>query len=117
MKKKVLILVALFGLVAFLAQAQLFETHLNLTVYDDAGNPVEGAMVSLYKSVDDYNANKPAIEPLKTNKKGVVKFGPLEPIEYFIFAKKGNMSNDFHGEKVEALTKGKVNKATVIISE
>lgn len=117
MKKKLLILAALVGFVAFLAQAQLFETHLNLTVLDDAGNPVEGAMVSLYKTVDDYNANKPATEPLKTNKKGVVKFGPLEPLEYYIFAKKGNMSNDFHGEKIEALTKGKVNKANIIISE
>ncbi len=117
MKKKLLILAALFGLVAIIAQAQLFETHLNLTVLDDAGNPVEGAEVSLYKTVDDYNNNKPAVDPLKTNKKGVVKFGPLEAVEYYIFAKKGNMSNDFHGEKIESLSKGKVNKATVIISE
>ena len=86
-----------------------------VTVIDDTGNVVEGASVTLYKTMEDYNNENAMYETEKTDDKGRIKFKNVEPIEYYIYVKKGEMDNIFSGQKVKQLEEGKVNKINVII--
>ena len=114
MKKSLVIFGFLLTLSVF-AFGKLFSTDLHITVIDDAGNYVEGAKVTLYKTMDDYNNGNPVADAETSDKKGRVRFKDLKPIEYYIYAQKGDMDNIFNGQKVNQLVEGKVNKINVII--
>lgn len=114
MKKGVLF--SLFAILSMVVYGQFFKTQAHIVVVNDLGNVEAEVSVTLYTTEEDYNNNKPAVPMQKTDKKGRVRFSDLEPVSYFIEAKKGTKSNTFHGEKTEVLDKGKVNKFHIVIS-
>ena len=115
-KKILYLFIVAIGLMAFKADSQVFRTQLKVTVIDDAGNFVEGAHVVLFKTMEDYKAEKnPATEKLKTDSKGVVKFDNLEAKVYFVLAEKGDMNNWGGGVETDLLVEKKVNKVNIII--
>lgn len=93
----------------------LIKTQLVITVRNELGNIEEGVAVQLYETEDDYKAEKNAVAEGYTDKKGVVKFKELKPIEYFLLARKDDKDNFGGGEKTGKLEDGKINKVTVII--
>ena len=93
----------------------LIKTQLVITVRNELGNIEEGVAVQLYETEDDYKAEKNAVAEGYTDKKGVVKFKELKPIEYFLLARKDDKDNFGGGEKTGKLEAGKINKVTVII--
>lgn len=97
------------------SEQQVLKTQLQVMVIDGDGNVVEGAEIKLYKSAEDFENTKPAIEPGFSNKKGKYRFKGLEPISYFIEVKKGKLDNSLGAEKTSELTKGKINLVNVII--
>lgn len=119
MKKLILILVVIFTipLMSFdSAKSDLFPTVLKITVRNELGNPVEGATVTLYKNQADYiDAENPAYEPQKTDKKGRVKFKKIKATSYFVDAQKGDKSNEAGGVETQRLDDGKVNRITIVI--
>lgn len=97
---------------------QLIKTQLFVTVLDDIGNHQVGATVTLFKTQEDYDAQKNGIsakKSAKTDKKGRVRFVGLDQTEYYILAKKGKKDNTFKGEKVDNLVAGKMNRISVVI--
>ncbi len=100
---------------AFDTADQLLPTKLKITVLDGLGNPTKGAVVTLYKNEDDYFNNENAVEKAKTDEKGLVVFKKLEPISYYIDARKGDMNNDGEGVKIAPLQEGRTNKVNTVI--
>ena len=115
--KRLSVILPLVILGAILASFSLLKTQLQVSVLDDAGNFQTGAEVTLYLNAADYEANKPAMKTQKTDKKGRTKFVGLEPVDYFILAKKGGKDNVLGGERTGKLVEGKINKVNIIISE
>ncbi len=115
-------LIAVFVILIFMgfsheSKAQLFKTKLKVTVVDKLGNVVDDAKVILFKSKADYDKEINEVQPFKlTDGKGRVTFKNLEPIEYYIIVRKGDLDNFGGGEKISALSEGKVNKATIVIT-
>src|ERR1041385_615343 len=85
---------------------QLFNTSLTVTVRDEAGNTVEGALVKIFVKEDDYTKETNAVEEGTTDAKGVVKFKKLNPEAYFILCRKDDKDNAGGGEKISPLKKG-----------
>jgi hypothetical protein len=97
---------------------QIFNTKLKITVIDELGNPVSGAKVTIFKNKFDYNAEKnPVRETEISNNKGQVTFKKIDPVAYYVLAKKGDMDNAGAGEIITELKKNKINKANVVISD
>ena len=104
------------GLFAFKpANEQLLPTKLRITVIDGLGNPVEGATVKIFKTQDDYIASENPVQSASSDKKGRVTFKDLEPVGYFIDARKDDMNNDGEGVKTASLAEGKLNKVNTVI--
>lgn len=97
------------------AHAPVLPTKMRVTVLDRLGNPTEGATVTLYKSEEDYRTSTNAVQTGQTDKKGVVTFTELEPITYFIDARKDDMNNDGEGVVTGPLLEGKLNKVNTVI--
>jgi protocatechuate 3,4-dioxygenase beta subunit len=119
MRTFLVLLATLFALTHNITQnkADVFPTKLQVTVLDEAGNPVIGAEVELYKSEADYEAGKnPVGTKMKTDAKGKATFSELEPVIYFVKAEKGDLDNSGAGTHTEALVAKKINKVNVIIS-
>lgn len=106
-------LVSIFMLT--LMSADLIKTQIVITVRNELGNIEEGVKVQLYETEEDYKAEKNAVAEGYTDKKGVVKFKELNPIEYFLLARKDDKDNFGGGEKTGKLEENKINKVTVII--
>jgi len=94
---------------------EILPTRLEITVIDNLGNQVQDAKVMIFKSQDDYINHENEVFSGTTDKKGTVKFKDLEPISYFIDARKGDLSNEGHGAGIEALEEGKLNKVNIVI--
>ncbi len=100
------------------AQIQIFNTKLKVTVLDELGNLVRDAEVTLYATLDDYNAEKnPVQKTMLTDAKGKVTFKKLDAAAYYVIVRKGDRNNSGRGELISDLEKGKLNKANVVISE
>ncbi|MFN3406073.1 MAG: hypothetical protein ACK40G_18405 [Cytophagaceae bacterium] len=111
-------LLLVIGLFSFYGKpGQIFQTSLRVTVLNELGNTVQDAKVTLYKTEEDYKAEKNAVESKNTDAKGVLFFDGLEPKEYYIYAEKGDRNNAGGGEKTEVLKKDRVNKINVVITE
>ncbi len=117
MKKAILSLTLLTIIFAIEASTEkaLLPTNLEITVIDGLGNYVEGATVSIFTSKDDYLGSGEPVMLATTDEKGKVKFKKLEPIIYYIDARKGDMNNDGEGVATEALQEGRTNKVNVVI--
>ena len=100
---------------SFDAHAEFLPTKLRITVIDELGNIVEGATITLYKNEADYRSNENPIQSLKTDKKGRATFTDLEPVSYFIDARKGDKNNDGKGAVTAPLLEGKINKINTVI--
>lgn len=90
-------------------------TNLKITVLDHLGNLAVGATVTLYKSEEDYKNNQNPVASAVTDEKGRVTFKKLEPIVYYLDARKGDMNNNGEGVKISALEAGKVNLVNTVI--
>ncbi|MEP0369046.1 MAG: SpaA isopeptide-forming pilin-related protein [Cyclobacteriaceae bacterium] len=111
-----LVALILLGVFAFSpADDGFLPTRLRVTVIDGLGNFVEGATVKIYSTEDDYRASENAVGTMTTDEKGRVKFKELEPISYFIDARKDDLNNDAEGVKTAPLEEGQLNKVNTII--
>lgn len=100
------------------ASAQIFSTKLKITVLDDLGNVVKDAKVTIYRSEADYAKEVNPVQPYQlTDSKGRVTFKNLEEKPYYVIVRKGDMDNSNGGEVISALSKGKVNKANIVITD
>lgn len=118
---KRLIVLSLISFLAFAqtqeASAQIFSTKLKITVLDDLGNVVKDAKVTIYGSEADYSKEVNPVQPYQlTDSKGRVTFKNLDTKSYYVIVRKGDMDNSQGGEIVSELSKGKVNKANIVIS-
>lgn len=119
---KRLIVISLVSFLAFAqtqeASAQIFSTKLKITVLNDLGNVVKDARVTIYRNEADYIKETNAVQPYQlTDSKGRVTFKNLETRSYYVIVRKGDMDNSNGGEIISELSKGKVNKANVVISD
>lgn len=119
---KRLILLSLISFLAFAstqeASAQVFSTKLKITVLDDLGNVVKDAKVTIYGNEASYNKEVNPVQPFQlTDSKGRVTFKNLDTKSYYVIVRKGDMDNSGGGEIISELSKGKVNKANVVISD
>lgn len=90
-------------------------TRLRATIIDGLGNPVQGVTVNIYTSEDDYRESENEVGTGVTNEKGIVLFKNLEPIPYYIDARKGDLNNEASGVQTGSLEEGKLNKINTII--
>lgn len=105
-----------FILITFQSNANdQLPTSLKVTVTDDLGNIIEDAELILYKSKDDYLNSENAVMSVTSNRNGIAKFKKLDPTEYYIEVRKGEMSNDGKGAQVAPLEEGKINQINIVI--
>ena len=117
MKKTLIpiLLIFLFTVPATHTHAQVLKTKLKVSVRNDLGNSVKGAVVTLYKTQADYENNENAIQTGETDEKGCVLFKELEPVSYFMDARKGDQNNDGRGVQTTKLIAKKKNMVATII--
>ena len=114
--KKLIPVLLLVMIIGSSFQPRILPTTLKITVIDNLGNVVKGAEVTIYTSEEDYRGNvNPAQEKQFTDSKGRVTFKKLEPVSYFIDARKGDKNNDGEGVQTGKLQEGKVNKVNTVI--
>jgi PKD repeat protein len=71
-------------------------TALQITVKDNLGNPVSGAIVRLYSTLTDWtNETNQTFTPQTSNTTGVVTFSPLSAISYYWKITSGCQNNIF----------------------
>ncbi|WP_258104126.1 carboxypeptidase-like regulatory domain-containing protein [Marinoscillum sp. MHG1-6] len=110
-----IILIGIFSFKNIEAQNPFLPTKLKITVLDRLGNVVPEATVTLYKDESSYRANADTVQSMMTDEKGVALFKNLEPVSYFIDARKGDENNDGEGVQTASLQEGRVNKVNTII--
>lgn len=94
---------------------QVFNTNLNITVRDEAGNTVSGASLKLFRKEDDYLKEVNPIAEGVSDEKGMVKLKKLEPIAYWVLVRKDDKDNAGGGEMIGKLEENKLNKVTIVI--
>ena len=82
---------------------------------DGLGNNTEGVKVVIYKDQEDYRVSENAVADGVSDAKGRVTFDDVEPINYFIDARKGDMNNDGEGVRTAKLKEGRLNKVNTVI--
>jgi hypothetical protein len=95
--------------------AQVFNTNLNVTVRDEAGNTVAGATLKLFRKEDDYLKEENAFAEGVSDEKGMVKLKKLESIAYWVLVRKDDKDNAGGGEMIGKLEENKLNKVTIVI--
>lgn len=115
MKKYTLLLFSIF-FASWVLGNQLIKTSVKLTVRDTLGNLVEGALVKLYATLEDYQKEEnPVNEEAITNTKGEVVIRELESKPYFVWVEKGEMNNMGMANQTDTLQANRMNKLTIII--
>lgn len=95
---------------------QLIKTNLKITVLNTTGNPVEGAEVQLFSTLEDFESeSNPVTEMILTDKKGIANFKGLETKSYFVIAQKDGLNNFGMGNQTDTLSTSKINKVNIII--
>lgn len=94
------------------------KTSLELTIRNSLGNPVSGASVKLFTSLEDWkNLSNQKGSTKLSDASGKVKFDDLSPSNYFWFAGKGCETNYFGGSAtVSPLTKGRMTTINTVLS-
>ena len=105
----------LMAVVMLLSAFQLIKTSLNVTVRDELGNTVEGAIVQLFENEEDYTKEQNIAASGTTDEKGYVKIKELKAISYYVIVRKDDKDNVGGGEKTEKLEAKKMNKVTIVI--
>lgn len=116
--RKPFVFVVLFALMAsftFTTSSQILPTNLRLTVLNNIGNPVQGAMVKIYATEDDYDEDVNAVAAAVSDKKGIVNLKGLETKKYYVRATKGKMSNADTAYETDQLVSGRINRINLII--
>ena len=114
--KKLSLLFFAFILVT-LSSFQLVSTQIKIQVLNNLGKPEWGVKVRIFKTEEDYNTDKNAIEEQFTDKKGHVNFKDLQTVSYYISASKDLKTNASNGVKSEILKEKMINKMTVVIND
>ncbi len=97
-------------------KSQLLPTNLRITVLDDLGNIVEGAVVAIFSNENDYRfETNPIAGPDETDKKGRVTFKKVPAQSYYVMVVKGDKKNDGKGVRTSKLEVGKMNKVNIVI--
>jgi len=119
MKKIALLTFTSFVLFSFTSELdQLIKTKLSVTVLNKLGNPVEGVVVKVFGTKEDYQKKENEVSPAQqTNKKGKTLFVGLEKKAYFIYAEKGDMDNVGSGVQTDTLVIKRINKINTIITD
>lgn len=120
MKRLILltVMVAACTLTAFTSvnSSGIFGTGLRITVIDELGNPVEGAVVRLFESDEDYKASENEVDEAQvSDDKGRVTFKELESRVYYIDARKDKMNNNGAGVQTDKLKENRLNKVNIVI--
>ncbi|MCP4456607.1 MAG: hypothetical protein GY816_01055 [Cytophagales bacterium] len=117
MKKQLLTLpiILFLGTLANESYAQVLKTKLQVTVRNDLGNIVQGAVVTLYQTQADYENNENAVLSEETDENGKITFKNLKPVSYFMDVRKGDMNNDGRGVQTTKLIPNKKNLIATII--
>lgn len=118
MKKVLMIAVVLLAVSVLYASGEtnkVIPTMLKITVLDNIGNVVPGAVVTLYKTAGDYEKEINPVQSDTTNNRGKAFFKGLEPISYYMQVVEGDKSNIGGGEMTAELEEGRINKANVVI--
>lgn len=108
-----LIAITLFSFTS--VNKDFLPTKLQVTVIDRLGNFVSGATVTIYTTEDDYRNNENPVAAAVTDEKGRAVLTDLNPVSYFIDARKGDENNNGEGVKTAALEEGKKNKVNTVI--
>ena len=95
---KKLILSLLFGvLLSNCAKTEYIEVDvkpkLEILVTNSENIPIIDAIVTLYKSEEDFSSEQNAIESSKTNTDGKILFQELDERVYFFYINKGELNN------------------------
>lgn len=94
-------------------------TSLQITIKDDLGNPVSGATVKLYSTVNDWNnETNQVLTTQSSNASGIVTFSPLSPIKYYWKVVK-DCQNNYSGTvtTTNALTANMNNIVTSVLAK
>ncbi len=103
-------------LFSFAPPTQLMPTSLRVTVLNESGNSEKGAVVTLYKTQQDYEKEQnPALPAQTTNDKGVAVFRDLQPVIYHVSAVKGDRDNANGATQTDTLKASRQNKVNIII--
>ncbi len=114
--KYILVLILLMvSLTAQVTPKAQFSTKLKVTVIDRLGNVVDGAVVSIYQTDDDYRKSVQPVGRDTTNLRGQVTFRKLDTISYWLEARKNDMSNDGEGVRTAQLQRWKTNLVNTVI--
>lgn len=110
-----IILIGVFSFKNIETNESFLPTKLKVTVLDRLGNVVPGATVTLYKNEEDYRNSTNPVQKVESEEDGIALFKDLNPVSYFIDARKGDENNDGEGVQTAPLQEGKVNKVNTII--
>ena len=103
-------------LFSFAPPTQLIPISLRVTVLNELGNPEKGAVVTLYKTRQDYEKEQnPALPAQTTNDKGVAVFRNLQPLIYHVSAVKGDKDNANGATQTDTLKASRQNRVNIII--
>jgi putative lipoprotein (rSAM/lipoprotein system) len=92
-----------------------FMIYLKVKVLNEEGDPVHGAEVKVYQSMDDFDRGINALDTKYTNKNGKARFSGLHKEEYYVHVEKDNKDNENGQIKTDKLHNVSFNKETVII--
>lgn len=110
----VIFLVALVSI--HIAHGQNAKTKLQVTVIDNLGNNIEGAIITIYSSAEDYQNIENQLIKGETDSKGRFQFKGLESKSYFLSVRKDHLKNDKQGAQTGLLSEKKTNKVIVVIN-
>jgi hypothetical protein len=71
------------------------KPQLNLIVKDIRKNPVSGASVNLYLTIEDFQAGINSIKGGTTDTAGAILFTELEEVNYFFYVERSGKNNRF----------------------
>lgn len=111
----------MIGLLAVCLSASLLvarfpagNSSLVVKVNNENDEPVEGASVVLFSSMDDLKANRNPIQsPKSSDAAGKAKFDLLESKVYYVLAQKNQRTNG--GDPTDALAPAKATQMLVVI--
>ena len=119
--RKLLFILSLFIVVSIFSSCEKTElepTTLELTVIDQVGNPISGAIVSLYANATDFQKDQnPVKDLLVSDSNGKVKISGLNSQIYFWYAESDCKNNFNSGNtSTSALVANQTTKFNVVLS-
>lgn len=69
------------------------KPQLEIGVKDNTGQPVSGAVITLFLTQDDWNKKVNAVQTMSSDSKGTALFKDLEEKVYYFLVEKGTQNN------------------------